>query len=413
MQICFVSREYPPDTAFGGIATFTRAIAWGMAERGHSVQVISWAQRGGSRTERDGPVVVHRIEDTRTPVRMLSVAYGARATPLISTIERSVAVARKLRQIIVTTGLDLVEFPDWGAEGLVSLLRLRRRVPMVVRLHTSLQIVARLNGVVPRRSPSFWLSTRLENLCVRRASARFSPSRALAVLSARDMGFPSERVHIVPNPIDAETFTPDPNHAARATPPVILYVGRVERRKGVLVFPHVVEGVVERFPSATFEFVGADTPTAPTGGSMTEYLRNAVPPTLRPHLVFRGAVARADLVERYRGSAVCVFPSVFENFPNTCLEAMACGRPVIGSRAGGMAEMIEEGRSGLLVEPDDPGQLKAAIVKVLEQREWGERLGAEARRRIERSYTLAAVSRVMSQCYESIAGRVPCLAHGL
>jgi glycosyltransferase involved in cell wall biosynthesis len=309
--------------------------------------------------------------------------------------------------------IDLVEFPEWGAEGLVSLLKPCRRVPMVVRLHTSLQIVARSNGQTPRGSPTFWLNTRFEGLCARRASALFSPSRALAVASARDMGFDPGRVHVVPAPVDADMFTPGPAPADSAQRPVILYVGRIEWRKGVQLFPRILAEVVQRFPGAILELIGADTDTAPSGGSMREYLLNAVPPGLRQHLVFRGAVPRQDLISHYRRSAVCVFPSVFENFPNTCLEAMACGRPVVGTRSGGMEEMIESGRSGLLMPPENPGQLGAAILSVLANREWGESLGQAARRRVETAYTRATVSRVMAQCFESIITHTPCRPHGL
>jgi glycosyltransferase involved in cell wall biosynthesis len=409
LRLCFVSREYPPETGWGGIGTFVRNASHGLARLGHEVEVVSVALTGWTSVTEDGPVRVHRVPDTRTPLRLLVARYGSRAEPIVSLFERSLSVARYLARLTARAPFDLIEFPEWGAEGLVAMTSPRRRARLVVRLHTSLQILARLNANTPRRSPSFWLSTRSERWGVRRADAVFSPSRALAALTADDMGFDPHSVHVVPNPIEIEAF--QPGAPATSGPPVILYVGKVERRKGVHLLAQALPAVLGKFPEAVVEFLGPDTRTGPGGASMREHILGAVPEEVRQRLVFRGNVPRAELPLHYRRSCVTVFPSLFENFPNVCLEAMACGRPVVGSQASGMAEMIVDGQSGVLVAPGDVPGLTAALLRVLENPEWAEGLGRAARLRVEQVYALDAVARRMAACFRRVIARRPCPPH--
>jgi glycosyltransferase involved in cell wall biosynthesis len=97
---------------------------------------------------------------------------------------------------------------------------------------------------------------------------------------------------------------------------------------------------------------------------MAAYLRQQLRPW-HDRVRFLPAIARDRLHEVLAESDICIFPSLWENFPNACLEAMAAGQAVIGSRAGGMAEMIEHGRSGLLVPPRAPVTLAAAVNTLL------------------------------------------------
>jgi glycosyltransferase involved in cell wall biosynthesis len=361
----------------------------------------------------DGSVTVHRVPNCVTPLRGLIKRYGTRAVPLVDLVERSVAVNRKLRALERHEGLDLVEFPEFGAEGLVSMVRPWRSVPMVVRLHTSLSLLARLNDSVPRRSPSFWLTTRAERLCVIRASAISAPSREVSRLTAEDMGFDAASVHVMPNPIDIDVLaTSNGKNGPSGWEPVVLFVGKVERRKGVHLLGDAIPAVLARHPGVTFEFIGLDTDTAPSGGSMHAYILGRLPERLRTHVVFRGNVPRHELWNHYLRSRVCVFPSLFENFPNTCLEAMSLGRPVVGSRVGGMSEMIEDGISGLLISPETR-DIERAIIRMLDDRQWAEGLGACAQRRVRSSFSRDVIGRRLAECFAAIVGRRQCAEHDL
>src|SRR5207245_2588320 len=109
-------------------------------------------------------------------------------------------------------------------------------------------------------------------------------------------------------------------------------------------------------PQARVRFVGQDHPSGPGGASMSDHLRRRLRDAGVPDAAveFRGAVARTALPAVYRSAAVCVVPSLYENFPYTCLEAMASGCAVVASAAGGIPEIVTHEVDGLLVPPDRP-----------------------------------------------------------
>jgi glycosyltransferase involved in cell wall biosynthesis len=107
---------------------------------------------------------------------------------------------------------------------------------------------------------------------------------------------------------------------------------------------------------------------------------------LRDLVPTRGFVSRAELERCYERAAVVVCPSLSEGFGVVCAEAMAHGKPVVASAVGGLANLIEDGKTGILVPPGDVQALRAAIVSLLEDGNLRRRLGAAARERIEEFY---------------------------
>jgi hypothetical protein len=125
---------------------------------------------------------------------------------------------------------------------------------------------------------------------------------------------------------------------------------------------------------------GADTPFSPLGGSLREWLERRAP----PNVTFLGPLDRASTDAELARADVCILPSTFENWPNACLEAMLAGCAVVGSRNGGMAEMIEEGSSGFLADGRDAADLVRAVegevaARLAELPAIGQRAAARAR----------------------------------
>jgi glycosyltransferase involved in cell wall biosynthesis len=132
----------------------------------------------------------------------------------------------------------------------------------------------------------------------------------------------------------------------------------------------------------------------------------------RGALEMRAAAAGVDLrllgyrsdVERVLGALdVFVLPSVSEGLSNTILEAMAAARPVVATRVGGAEEMIDDGRTGVLVPPSDPGAMAAALRRLLGAGDVGAAMGAAARRRVEAEFTLAGMMHRYEQLYTDVA----------
>ncbi len=246
-------------------------------------------------------------------------------------------------------GPDLVEFADRFGEGFVTTQAARardprlRRTKVCVRLHTTARITDILNGHLPSALESR-LSYELERYTLTRCDHVLWPGGDVLGTYERSLGELPGPVR-VRNPIVLEP----PNAAAevaRAGELRLLYVGPLERRKGVLDLARAISGIPGEGPRLTL--IGADTETAPLGQSMRAMLELMLGGDSRVEL--RGPVPRAELAGMIASHDVCVLPSLWECWPRAGLEALACNRPLLATPTGGLTELVEPGRSGWLTE---------------------------------------------------------------
>lgn len=395
MNVCFLCREYPPAPRVGGIGWATRDQACTLATLGHRVHVVAPAWDGPATVDDDDGVVVHRIEASRMQIPGVARVTG-------QTLDRlgwSRAAATTVSRIHRGEGLDVVEAPEFAAEGLLSTLR--RRPPVVVRLHTPLALVRRFNGTPPRFDCR--LTMALERAAVARADALTAPSRAIvsACLEAGYRG--AGNASIIPYGIDVDLFRPRTG-AANGHAPLVLFVGRLEARKGVGDLIAALPTIAQRMPEARFAFVGADTMTAPGGGSWREYMRARVGSArLDERVRFEGVVRRDELPRWYRSADVVVAPSPFENLAVVFLEAAACGRPVVGCSTGAFPELVTDGVHGRAVPANDPPRLADAVVGLLEDPSAAELMGTRARERILERFSLQKIASRSADMYAEVA----------
>jgi glycosyltransferase involved in cell wall biosynthesis len=399
MKIAFVSYEYPPDTAFGGIATYTLQIAHLMRQRGHQVEVFAGSPlRSGTFT--DGDILVHRVQCKNR-------------AEFVTEIAPSFAARHQAIQF------DLVESPEIGAESRVISAQ-HPHLPLVVKLHTPSYLIQRVNYVPPtvgmqarriigaiRRGQRPTLLAKQpyapeqdpERSQTLRADLITTPSNALGEELVRTWHLNPDRIQVVPNPyLPAPSLLniPIETHSRRVT-----YIGRLEVRKGVLELADAIPRVLQRHPDVRFRFVGAAWPSPQPGLDMQQYLQHR----LRPYgerLEFTGAVALEEIPAVLAETDICVFPSRWENFPGVCLEAMAAGRGVVGSQAGGMVEMLEGGRAGHLVKPGQPRELAAAISTLVANPTQRMNLGRLGRERILTQYNLDKIGALQESVYQQV-----------
>jgi colanic acid/amylovoran biosynthesis glycosyltransferase len=224
--------------------------------------------------------------------------------------------------------------------------------PVVVTLHGS-------DVELARRAPA------VARPLLRRARAVVAVSEALAA-EARRLG--AEEVHVIPNGVELPAEVGE-----EAEPPEVLFVGRLSPEKGVDDLLAAAEGL-------KLVVVG-DGP-----------LRARVPGA-------SGFLQREELARRYARAAVVVCPSRREGFGVVCAEAMAHGRPVVASAVGGLAELVVDGETGLLVAPGDRIALRAALDRLLADRELRRRLGEAGRKRIAEHYGWETVVGATLSCY--------------
>ena len=414
-NLCFISQEYPPDTGWGGIGTYTHNIARGLAELGHHVHVITRAVTTDGTTEwYDGRLRIHRVWHKDYPILRtfpLKYAHGYVRWPY--TLDRpfgwGYGASKFFGRLTQETPIDVVEAPEHNADGLIQALSrwlkhgfAHKKCPKaVVKLHLPMLRYYALNNFPVTQD--IQIINALERWTTTQADAITSPSRELAEIMTAAWRLRSGAITILPNPLDDDFFVPNP--AMSSDEPIITFVGRLEPQKGVETLIAAFNMVLQDAPQAKLRLIGADQNIVIDGkpsSYQADLQHKLAELRIAASVEFVGKVPRSELPRYYQQSRVCAVPSKFENFPNVCLEAMACGRPVIASRVGGIPEIIEDRKQGLLVSSEDSEQFAEAILSLLRNREFAEHLGRAARKRIETKYSIKIIAQQTAQFYEAL-----------
>ncbi len=357
MHICLVSREYPPNP-MGGIGTYVANMARVLADAGHRVSVLTKAHPAAPTCGYDSP---HVTCGGRLSVRYLPFIDGDwRIDPAVRTPAIDALAARDnaaafgpivcdaLGRLLAADKIDAIEAPEYEA----PLLYFQQKraalppghpwhaVPTVVHLHSPSHMIFQHDDDW-LESPWVQACKAHEALSIRLADGVLSPSAFLAGQVGQWLNL-SSSVRVIPYPNGPLLDVP---HGIVAEPKLCLFVGRVEPRKGVFEFVEAAIAVLERHPDARFRFVGGPhrRDGRMDGPETADILREAIPEKFRSRFQFAGRVPRETLGAEYARASFVAVPSRWDNFPNTCMEAMACARPVLATDQGGMREMMADG----------------------------------------------------------------------
>ncbi len=387
MNILYLSKDYPP-YLIGGVGVYVDEISKLLAKMGHNIYVIT-------KTE-DAPIeyVDKGVHVFRVKPKKISILNGCRSDikGLSERLEYSFAVSKKIKELLKRCPIDIIETSEARAEAFWYYL-FKKTPPLIIKLHTPETLAFALDHTP--KTLDYRLIKLLEEFWIGKASQKIGLSEEVVDLTARHFSTKLLNIPIVPNPIDIELFKPI-NHDMDNGSLNILYVGRLEFRKGVHTLIRAFSYIQEHFPEAKLTFMGADC-------GMKNYLLNKVLQLKYPENVsFIDQVQRSNLVRYYQESAICVIPSIWENHPYVCLEAMACGKPVIASNIGGLKNMITNRLSGILVPPGSSRDLANAIIALLKDRELRLMLGANARNAIEQNYAPEKVAKKTLDIYQKL-----------
>lgn len=405
MHIVYVSRELVPSLRCGGIGSYVWDMARHVVRRGHRATVIcasddtrqlSDETTEGVRTIRlcGGDFAVRGIE----PAGANPLARRWREMRRYRSYRRSVADC--LDGVISSHGADIVEFAEYGNEAAEWVCR-SRPVPMVVRIHGP---ASRRGGRRIRWRPWRWIRHRRafrEYDAVRLADAVSCPSSAMADLVRDDGCLGSLPIEIIPNAVDCAFWSMCEERVvgdAAAKEPVIFTAATVVEPKGIAE-------LVEAVGTLRSQGCRAHLIVAGKWGKLGRLLRRRLSEDreLAEWLSLPGHMTREQLRDFYRCSSVVCLPSWWENCPCSCLEAMASGALVLGSSAGGMAEIIRNGHDGFLVPPRQAGVLAERLTAVLNTPPDERQLLREnARERIRSTFDVNVIVPRMLEFYERV-----------
>lgn len=406
-----MSKEYPPDTGWGGIGTYNYQIAHGLKAIGHEVEVIALSKADvpmpsngdlhhlsnhfdqgaeNAKTLEEEGIVVHRVPWQGHMDKHSGMLMTAPYSHFM--FKTNMLLWNKLLAIHSLRPFDVLETPEHLAEGLIPAIA--KWLPVVIKLHTPYSKFIEERFHHTTAAFDHQLIAMFERLAMVSADALISPSSDLATYLFRDMNYPLNEIKIVKNPIDANKFAPDGPRAIPADGHLtVLFVGRLEERKGVRylieAIPHIFEKIAVDNLSVRFVIIGSDTTTAAGHQPVLPQLKQMLAKSgCTDNVVFLSHVPLAEMPAYYRSADICIAPSLYDNAPYTCLEAMSCGRPLIGTDAGGMPEYIIDGESGLIIPAADTDAIVQAVTKLLKNEEERLRLGKNAR-----SYILEKIDR--------------------
>ena len=398
MRIAVVSFEFAGISSGGGIGTYSRNLAEMLTQRRHEVEVFTAGASGGRADESVCACVHHIGSDRRSFADQVASEFAR------SHSERS---------------FDVVEGPEYGADA-SEIGRRFPETPLVVKLHTPASLISEIGatyraplwrlrfaaGALRRgRLPSWPPASEQSNLerdHARAADVVTGPSRAILSRFAGEWGLAPDRLMFVPNvfQVRADLQEIDPRTRTGRT----TFLGRLEVRKGVIELASAIPLVCRELPGASFRFIGRSLPMPDRRREVKDIMLERIG-KWRDRVEFIDAVPYEQIPAFLADTDLCVYPSVWENFPNVCLEAMAAARGVIGSSAGGMAEMIDHGRTGLLVPPRNPRAIAEAILELLRDPERRMAMGRAAREHVLTAYSPDVIGPLQEASYERAIAR--------
>ena len=383
MNILILSERYPPEE--GGVAVSTRRLAQGLRSAGHAVRVCVLSDQvlpGGSQVTDDKGLPVYRTG-----------VFPRQDDTLSQWFEQIVRLCRAEPADLIHA--MYITHPAFVAVWAARFLEL----PVVISARGN--DLERTAFDPARFSQAAW--------SLQQASAVTAVTGELA-RKARALA-PNQAIHVVPNGVDASLFSPAPvdetlaASLGLANSPRVAFVGEARQKKGLTILLPAFARLCERISpiQPVLLLVGG---VRKDDASILQVFQKQQP-NLRIQVV--PPVPHAQLPAYYRLADFLVIPSLRDGLPNALLEGMACGKAVIASSVGGMAEVLcQDGvENGLLVPPGDAASLAEAMARLLTDPGLRERLGQAARQTVQQKYTLQAELDLNLRIYQELTGRRP------
>lgn len=405
VRVCLLSQEYPPGPV-GGIGEWTRTLAQSLAGAGHEVTVIARAEDGAPHTVDfvDG-VWVHRIVPQWQPNRT-DPPLGDLPQVIRDYAYTALDEVLRVHQI---RGLSLVSWPIWDLEG--AAVAAQDLIPNIMSLHTTFKLT--LPSQPEWQSNPAYRRDHVDKIIEgeRRMLASAQPALANSVAimtdceSAYGVSTLRHRAALAPHGVPDYAASLGPRHVDHSRR-VLLFAGRLEARKGVDTLFDALPGLMAERDNLFVRIIGKDSQKVKGTPSLREaFERKWARASWRDRVSFEGEVDRETLLKAYRDCDVFVAPSRYESFGLVAVEAMVFARPVAAGRCGGLKEIVDHGKTGLLFEPGDVQALSEALARLLDDPILQRAMGQAGRRRYEAAYTTEIMRDQVLRIYRDVLAR--------
>jgi glycosyltransferase involved in cell wall biosynthesis len=349
LRIAFATPEFVTEDHFdGGLSNYINRVSKALVQLGHDVHVITLSTKNEDTFDHEG-VMVHRVMPRRGWYR-LNRLTGSSLTTTLHWLNFSTQTYRKLKQLHRRRPFHLIQYPNYSSCGLFSIPLLR--ATHVVRASSHQSQLNDAAGV--KRDVDSTVAGLLESLQYKLTRNIHAPSRAIQQ-TLRD-------ARLLRTPFYLETGTLDSAVYDRFLrgKKYVLFFGRFQLHKGFHVLARALPRFLSHCRDAHVALVGRDMETS-LASSMAAFAR-AQCNGFGERLIIVEKLPHSQLYPVIAGAQLVVLPSLIDNLPNACLEAMGLGKVVIGTEGTSFEELITDGVNGFLVPPGNPKALADKMI---------------------------------------------------
>ena len=351
MHIVYVTPEFITEKSGGGLASYIANISQILASYGHRISIITLSEKKDEQFVWKDRIDIYRVNNgsrvSLTPLKKLLLSY------------RLYLCAKKLEK---KEKIDLIQYASFESVGFFHL----QNVPAVVRISSDC-VAWREYKVYDYDKTNLrpCLTDWLEYYAEKKIGNIFGPSYATAGLIEQRT---HRKVTVIESPfyLKRETFDTSVFDSILVGKKYYLSHSSMSCLKGTHVIAEIIADICKKDKTAYFVFAGADHGIFYKNGtviSAKEYILKHAG-VYADKVIFLGTLERQKLYPVIEGAFACLMPSRIDNMPNTCIEAMAMGKIVVGTRGASYEQLIEDGRNGFLIEIDSREELKRAISRI-------------------------------------------------
>ncbi|MDD5151088.1 MAG: glycosyltransferase family 4 protein [Flavobacterium sp.] len=379
MKIAFLTPEYPHEKInhTAGIGTSIKNLAVALVKKGFSVTVIIYGQKESTVFEENG-VTIHLIEDRKY---CFAKWFFYRKY-----------IQKFCNKIIREQNIDIIEAPDWT--GITAFMKFH--IPLVIRFHGSDTYFCYLEKR-KQKFKNFWF----EKLAIQGANAFITPTSFAGELSKRLFGIKNKKIQTIHYGLELEKFeNSNPEVFEKG---LLLYIGTIIRKKGVLELTEIFNLVRQQHPEARLVLIGGDSSDIATQSESTwQLLQQQFQEEDLKKVTYLGKIPYQGVQEYIKKAHVCVFPTFAETLGMVTIESMAMQKPVVNSNIGWAKELIIDGKSGFLVHPKNHVEYAAKINSILADKDLAKQLGKNARKRVESIFDIKNIADENITFYKSL-----------
>lgn len=297
-----------------------------------------------------------------------------------------------LKEAIKEHDFDIIEATsNRGVACSISFVK--KKPPIFTRVSTTMKQSFAYEGKTV--DLNYRLASYLECSQIRRSDYLVTHTRCHAREIGNLHGINPDKFRIIPHAIESKQSF-NIKHKISDDSIKILFVGRMEPRKGFDTLLRAIPKVLERFSNVHFDFCGS------SEKSILDSAEKRLSSESR--VTFHGYVERNNLNKFYKNCDIFVAPSIYESFGMIYLEAMRFGKPVVACNSGGTPEVVENGISGILVSPSNADQLANALIRLCTSESLRKKMGQAGQIRISKFYSLDKLGEATLNHYQSFCG---------